>query len=214
MTSRSALLTAIENLTSASGTQDDVFVYVSGHGTRVFDTFNPSEATDGDRERRDNTILTSDNGVILDGELAALLADDNAKRVIVVLDISFPSGFIRDFKREFSVDGAPELLLIASAKGEAVETGLLENGVFTYWYWNSAAISALPQPGPAFADDDDDGLLNADDRDQNRHANEDGDVTLEEAFDFVSHVKAPFGLTQKPNILDMTTNDVLPQYHP
>ena len=207
-TSRAGILGSLAALVATSGPNDDVLVYVSGHGTTVFDTFNASGASDGDRERVDNAILTSDNGVILDGELASILAADNAARVIVVLDISFPSGFIDDFRAAFSAATAPELLFVAAARGEASETAVLRNGVFTYWFSNSSAIGGLP--GPAFANDDGDGFVNADDLDQNPHANEDGFVTLEEIYDFLMHLRVPFGLLQRPNILDLTTNDVLP----
>lgn len=203
---RADLLVALAALTTASGSNDDILVYVSGHGTRAFDAGGPG--SDNDRERIDNAIVTSDNNVIRDGELADLLASDNAARVIVILDISFPSGFKDDFQRAFSAVSAPELLLIPAAKGEAAEAGVLNNGIFTYWFWNRAGDEIAGLPGPAFANDDADGFQNADDRNQNPHATEDGDVTLEEAFDFVSHVKA-LSLTQKPNILDLATNDVL-----
>jgi len=204
--SRANLLAAINALKTASGSNDDILVYVSGHGTRALDAGGAD--TDNDRERIDNAIFTSDNNVIRDGELADLLASDNATRVIVVLDISFPSGFIDDFRRAFSDASSPELLLVAAAKGEAAEAGALNNGIFTYWFWNRAEDAIAGLPGPAFANDDGDGFQNADDRNQNPHANEDGDVTLEEAFDFVSHLRA-FSLSQKPNILDLATNDVL-----
>ncbi len=212
---RDNLLRELGRLAARAHSDDDIMFYISGHGTRLtprilglLESIGIVPFDDGDSEGVDNALATSENNVITDGELAALLAGSDAKRVIVFLDISFPSGFVDDFQREFGVAGAPELLLIPAARGEATEADALENGVFTFWYWNSMPVPGLP--GPAFADDDSDGTLNADDLDQNQHANEDGDIALEEAFDFVTHVHAAGGFIQRPNILDLTTDDVLP----
>jgi len=195
-----------------SGEDDDVIVFVSGHGTRVFD-FQCDGGTDGDNERMDNAILVNHdadgNGtvdsrsVICDGNLASLMDGVTAARKAVILDISFPSGFNDDFKMAINT------LLIPAARGEARETAFPEgdpcdsvpdnaseggHGLFTCLFVVRGIL-----------------LDNADNSALNPHApgTGDGDIPFEEAYDYSVDNAVGF-FAQKPGIVDKVTDDFLP----
>jgi hypothetical protein len=170
---------------------DDIIFYVSGHGARVNNYYCGGSAhTDGDSESQDNAIVvntTSGKTYICDGELKTLVNGTNAFRKVILLDISYPSGFLDDFA------GASNTVLIPAAKGEAKESTFTGpcapgHGAFTCYF----VVRGI-QNGEA------------DNRNSNPNANQDHKVTFEEAFDYT--VRAS---NQKPNILDTIGNDFLP----
>ena len=166
-------------------------IFLSGHGTtRIGDP-------DDDGEQKDNAYLVNSvdcsdgTVVILDGELARAVADlrannNKAKRVVVLGDFSFPSGFNNDMAAVG--DG---VLYIAGAKGEEFESGQIENGVFTEKFINMGIRECR-----------------ADDPAQNPHGDSNRKVTMEEAYDYANHVKIPGVPGAKPNIVDNLTDDV------
>lgn len=184
-------LTALKNSTSVD---DDLVVFVSGHGTRVFDS-QCGGGTDSDRETIDNAVLVNTSSgldVICDGELKDAVTTDNAGRKVVILDISFPSGFKDDFQ------GTSNTLFIAAARGEARESAFASgpcypgHGLFTCLFVVRGIIGAKAD-NPAL----------------NPHGNNDGLIPFEEAYDYTVHNSQGF-FAQKPSIVDNVTNDVLP----
>lgn len=81
---------------------------------------------------------------------------------------------------------AGNILYIAAAKGEEFEFGgSIGNGVFTYKFVQLGIIEGR-----------------ADDPSQNPHAKRDGEVTLEEAFDYANHVVLGGATGPKPDLFD------------
>jgi len=171
-----AILRGLEKAKRCTGPRDDLFVFLSGHGT------NGIRGADGDPEM-DNAFVAHEanrSGLIVDGELARLVSEDDARRRIVLGDFSFPSGFNDDMAR------AGNILYIAAAKGEEFEFGGdIKNGVFTYKFVQLGIIGG-----------------HADNPAQNPHANGDGLVTLEEAFDYANHVIVGGATGPKPDLVD------------
>ncbi len=193
---KTAILGALTALKTNTSTTDDLVVFISGHGTRVFDS-QCGGGTDNDNERMDNAVLVNTSSgldVICDGELKALVTSDDAARKTVILDISFPSGFKNDFQN------AANTLFIAAARGEARE-------------------SAFPATDPCFPGH---GLFTclfvvrgilggqADNVTFNPHSPGIGDAVIpfEEAYDYTVDNSQGF-FAQKPNIVDNLVDDVL-----
>lgn len=166
---------------------DDIVFFASGHGTRAF-------CPNG---RVGNAMLvnTGDSlGTICEDELRGLLDNIGAARKVVLLDISFPSGFRNTFR------DASNVLLITAARGEAREAAFTDTcapgrGIFTCWFVERGIL---------------DGEANS--SSLNPHTYNDPDISgneipFEEAYDYVFHNVPPI---QKPGIMDNVLNDFLP----
>lgn len=187
------ILDALGRLKKRTRSNDDLIVFVAGHGTFGFGFL---LGCSPDAEVIDNAILTHDLQFICDNDLKDLVTADNAARKSIMLDISFPSGFNDDFTT------AANTLYIAAARGEARELdyppshpcGFTEDGhgVFTCWFVVQGILGGQAD-NPAL----------------NPHANGDGLIPFEEAYDFTFHaLQGP--LTQKPDIVDNVAADFLP----
>lgn len=166
---------------------DDIVFFASGHGTR---TLCPNG-------RVGNAILVNTGaglGTICEDELRSRLDNINAARKIVILDISFPSGFRNTFR------DASNVLLITAARGEAREATFTDTcapgrGIFTCWFVERGILDG-----------------EANNSSLNPHTYNDPDVSgneipFEEAYDYVFHNVPPI---QKPGIMDNISDDFLP----
>lgn len=169
---------------------DDIIVFVAGHGVRAFC---PTLGRVG------NAILVNTAtglDVICDGELRSRMDSITAARKVVILDISFPSGFRNEFR------DAANTLLITAARGEAREATFSSpdpcapgHGIFTCWFVVRGILNAEannPSLNPHTYDDPD---VNG------------NEIPFEEAYDYTFHQAPPI---QKPGIVDNVPNDFLP----
>lgn len=177
---RSAILTAVEDVESKALADDEVIFFFSGHGMG-------GNADDGDNEKLDESIVVHDGANLVpiwDGELAAAFSGFQTQRIVFVFD-SCLSGGMDD------VAGQGRVINMASAeKGVAYEYASLGNGQFTYYF---AEIGMLNGFADRY-DHDKDGLLR-----------ESMDVVIEEAFDYAKQRC----FRQTPVISDLFVNDLL-----
>lgn len=83
---------ALNSINSEIGADDTLVIFYSGHGDRVTRAAGPNSS---DPDGLDETIEFYD-GPLLDDELAALLDDSNAGKILLVMDSCFSGGFSKD----------------------------------------------------------------------------------------------------------------------
>ncbi|MEX0964485.1 MAG: pre-peptidase C-terminal domain-containing protein [Pseudohongiellaceae bacterium] len=83
---------ALASINADIGPDDTLVIFYSGHGDRVPRAAGPSNT---DPDGMDETIELYD-GPVLDDELAALLDNSNASKILLVLDSCFSGGFSKD----------------------------------------------------------------------------------------------------------------------
>lgn len=177
---KAAIQNAIVNMGASGDSDDAFFFFFSGHGSTVVDQSPPDEADGYDEVLCPYDFDAGDPTTALtDDELGDWLGDLPGGPVLVAIDSCFSGGMIRQgsvvheksvpgpgmpeegdgFTRDLygSIDGV--VLTACQAEEASFEDPLLENGVFTYYL-----VEGLY--GPA-------------------DANDDGDITMEEAFDYL-----------------------------
>jgi hypothetical protein len=181
----------------ASGVNDDIIVFVSGHGTQAFC---PSVGRVG------HAILVNDDAdndgdgdglaVICDADLRTLVDGLAAARKVVILDISGSWKFQTEFRN------ATNTLFLAAGRGTVREAEFPVGdpcfpgqGIFTCWFVERGILDVQANHAAL-----------------NPHTYNDPDVggneiTFEEAYDYVFHQVPPI---QKPGIVDNLTDDFLP----
>ncbi|MEM0203055.1 MAG: caspase family protein [Archaeoglobaceae archaeon] len=137
------------------------------------------KANDGDKEAIDEAIVSHD-GVnlvyIWDGELKDLFKDSNTTRIVFIFD-SCLAGGMTDLKADGRV-----IAMATSETGVAYEFSDLQNGQFTYYFVEQGMLNKNADTTP-----------------------NDGNVTVEEAFDYAKANCA----YQSPTISDSFANDLL-----
>ncbi len=121
---RTAILTAIEDLATEVTDKDEVVFFYSGHGGR-------GRAADGDTELTDECIWSHDGKTqlvpIWDGELAAEFNAYNASRMVFIFDSCYAGGMT-----DLAGDG--RIVAMASTENSlSYELSTIQNGEFTYY---------------------------------------------------------------------------------
>lgn len=173
-----AIQSAINDVESQEVAGDEIVFVFSGHGTK-------GVANDGDTEKTDEAIVCHDGNpsgslmAIWDGQLRDWFADFDTSRIVFIFD-SCLAGGMTDLKAPGRV-----INMACSEGGLSYESGLWQNGQFTYFFVDQGMLTAKAD----------------------RYDNITGvaDVTVEEAFDYA---KANCQV-QKPAITDSFDNDLL-----
>jgi len=179
---KSDILNAIAWLRNNEKEGDEVVFYYSGHGTR-------GVKWDSDKEAIDEGIVPADfdgtgSSVIWDGDLAINFSDFETTRFFIGFDTCYAGGF-----DDLAGDG--RVICMSSKESQSsYESNIWQNGEFTYYFVDQAMLNQV--------DLNNDGVADAD-------ANEDGDITVEEAFDYA---KANCQY-DNPVINDQFPNDML-----
>ncbi|MEM3550467.1 MAG: caspase family protein [Candidatus Bathyarchaeia archaeon] len=170
------ILAAIGSLKEKVSFDDEVVFFYSGHGAR-------GKANDGDREATDEAIVPYEctvESLIWDGQLAEMFSSFKTSRIIFIFDSCYAGG-MTDLKVEGRV-----VVMACSENGLSYEFESVQNGQFTYYF-----VEEGINLGKADVYDSLPGQ---------------GDVTVEEAFDYA---KANC-IYQTPVISDSFENDLLP----
>ncbi len=177
---RSAILSAVENVESKALAGDEVVFFFSGHGMS-------GEADDGDSEKLDESIVAHDGANLVpiwDEELAAAFAGFKTSRIVFVFDSCLAGGMT-----DLAANG--RVINMASAEtGTAYEYASMQNGQFTYYFVEMGMLNGLADK----YDHDEDGIFR-----------EGSDVVVEEAFDYAKQRC----FRQTPVISDLFANDLL-----
>jgi len=181
---RGAILTAIEDLVSQAGSDDEVVFFFSGHGAN-------GVASDDDDERIDEAIVVCNNDnsdltYIWDGELRDAFAESAASRIIFIFDSCLAGGMQQDLQSPGRV-----IAMAAGERGYSYETDALQNGEFTYYFVEEGMLG---------------GKANIHDYNGDGNTQQADQVTVEEAFDYC---KANCTL-DKPCVGDYFNEDLLP----
>jgi hypothetical protein len=154
---------------------DEVVFFFSGHGAKGI-------AMDDDKETVDEAIVTHDgnpNGQLLyiwDGQLKNWFSDFKTTRIVFIFD-SCLAGGMTDLKADGRI-----IAMATTETGTAYEFSSLQNGQFTYYFVDQGMLNNQADTTPV-----------------------DGNVTVEEAFDYA---KANC-IYQSPTISDSFENDLL-----
>jgi len=180
---RSAILTAIENIPADAG---EVIFSFSGHGAY-------GQAEDGDDEIVDEAIVTHDGTdlvLIWDGELKDAFSELSMS-VIFLFDTCMAGGMT-------DLEGSGRVVCMASSEtGYSYEYATLQNGQFTYYFIEEGILNGFADS----YDHDSDGIVA-----KKRNPGEPDDVVVEEAFDYADRKCK----RQGPVISDSFVNDLLP----
>jgi len=132
------IMAAIDWLNSWEGSDSEVVFFYSGHGT-TYDGYN-----DGDTEYTDETIVSADLYLILDGQLRAKFSDFDSQKISFTFDSCY-SGGMND------LSGTGRVITTACGEEElSWETSDLQHGVFTYYFMEG--LSAYHNVEDAYAD--------------------------------------------------------------
>jgi uncharacterized caspase-like protein len=140
----------IDEVKESATADDEVVFFYSGHGANGI-------AADGDKEVRDESIISFELSYIWDGQLKQWFSDFKTNRIIFIFDSCF-SGGMNDLKEDGRI-----ILAGSSETGYSYEGDQWGNGQFTYYLHEGI--------DHGYAD---------------KYDNLDGvqDVTVEEAFDY------------------------------
>ena len=132
------IIAAIDWLNSWEGSDSEVVFFYSGHGT-TYDGYN-----DGDTEYTDETIVSADLYLILDGQLRTKFSDFDSQNISFTFDSCY-SGGMND------LSGTGRVITTACEEEElSWETSDLQHGVFTYYFMEG--LSAYHNVEDAYAD--------------------------------------------------------------
>lgn len=184
----SNILTAVMEIKKVATTNDEVVFFFSGHGAK-------GTAKDDDPEETDEAIVVHNNDssgldFIWDGELRSWFSDFGTQRIVFIFDSCLAGGMN---------DVAASGRVISMATGETqsayvFSTGELGEGVFSHYFVNE-------------------GMLQIKADGYNRLKVKDGEVAVEESFDYTK-VEIPLHhpylkQRQKPVISDKFADDLL-----
>lgn len=131
------IMDAIDWLNSWEGPNSEVIFFYSGHGT----TYNGYD--DGDTEDTDETIVSADLYLILDGQLSTKFSTFDSQKISFTFDSCY-SGGMND------LSGTGRVITTACEEEElSWETSNLQHGVFTYYFMEG--LSAFHTVEDAFA---------------------------------------------------------------
>jgi len=118
-----AIVSAINWLGSCENETSEVVFFYSGHGS-TYDGYN-----DGDTEYTDETIVSSDLYLILDGQLQQLFSTFESDKISFIFDSCFSGGMD-------DLAGTGRVVVTACGEYEYSwdGTSTQQNGVFTYYY--------------------------------------------------------------------------------
>ncbi len=133
-----AIMAAIDWLNSWENQTSEVVFFYSGHGT-TYDGYD-----DGDTEYTDETIISADLYLILDGQLSAKFSDFGSQKISFTFDSCFSGGMD-------DLSGTGRVITTACGEEElSWETSDLQHGVFTYYFMEG--LSAYHNVEDAYAD--------------------------------------------------------------
>ncbi|MCR4428461.1 MAG: caspase family protein [Caldiserica bacterium] len=157
-----------------------VVFYFSGHGSRS------SSDRDGDGEKIDECIVTSDLGFLWDGVLASKFKEIEASQIWLGFDSCYSGGMV-DADQDLGLKGNGKLNTMACKANQlSGESSSVENGFFTYLLVDQGILS-----GKGDADND-------------------GSVSIEEAFNYAQANIKRYTRPQTPVISDGILGDFIP----
>lgn len=126
----SAIMDAIDWLDSLEGPDSDVVFFYSGHGS-TYDGYN-----DGDTERIDEAIVSTDLYLILDGQLRQKFSTFESQKISFTFDTCFSGGMD-------DLQGNGRVVVAACRETQYSYDGTSDqqNGVFTYYYMDGLNVN-------------------------------------------------------------------------
>jgi hypothetical protein len=177
---RDAILSAIEDIETSAGEDDEVVFFFSGHGMS-------GNANDGDNENLDESIVARDGTSLVpiwDGELRDAFAGFKTSRIVFIFDSCLAGGMT-------DLVGQGRVINMATTEtGTAYEYASMQNGQFTYYFVDMGILQ---------------GFADRYDHDKDLILTEGEDVVVEEAFDYAKQKC----FRQTPTINDLFANDLL-----